>query len=72
MTHARVKIGAKIDSMDKILGEIENKKEHLSLLQESKTFQKKLEQIDREREEMVRRMGEIDAKMVYKDYGLFT
>lgn len=31
----------------------------------------KLEQLDREREEIVRRLGEIDAEMVYKDYGLY-
>lgn len=33
-------------------------------------MQKKLEQLDRKREEIVCRLAEIDAEVVYKDCGL--
>lgn len=49
----------KVDCRDKVLGEIANKKEHLSLLQETKSLQKRLEQLDRDREEIVLDLGEL-------------
>lgn len=52
--------------MNKIFGKIATKKEYFSLLQEANSLQKKLEQLDREGEEVVRSLG-VDVEMVYKD-----
>lgn len=53
----------------KVLGEIATKMKNFSLLQESKNLQKRLEQLDWEWKDVIRRLWEIDLEMVYKDYG---
>lgn len=63
-------MGVKVDWMDNVLDEIANRKEHLDLLQETKSLQKKLKQLDWEREEIILRLREIDVEMVHKNYGL--
>lgn len=56
--------------MDKILGKLASKREHLNLPKQSKELKRKLEQLDRQREKIARVFREIDVEMVYKNYDL--
>lgn len=48
------------------------KRERYNLFQEVQNLKKKIEQLNREKEEAVRHLGEINIEMVYKDYGIHT
>lgn len=52
-------MGVNVDCMDKVFGKSSNKKERLSLLQETRILKKRLEQLDREKEKIVRRLGRL-------------
>lgn len=66
------RMGVKIEWIDRILGEISTKREYFNLLQQAQNLRKEIEQLDREREKALRRLGEIDVEMVYKDNGIHT
>lgn len=66
------RMGVKVDWIDIILGEIGAKREHHNLLQEARNLKKKIEQLEREREEAVRCLREIDVEIVYTHYGSHT
>lgn len=50
------RVGVKVELIDKILGEITGKREHLTCFKSSE-LAKKIEQLDRKREETVQRLG---------------
>lgn len=60
-------MGLKVEWIDKTLVEIAAEREHFTLLQEAWNLKKKMEQLDCENEEDVRRLGEIDLELVYKE-----
>lgn len=70
VTTRTTKMGMQVNWMDKVLGKIANKKDHLNLLKESKSWLMKLEQLHREREVVVHHLGETYDETPYKDYGL--
>lgn len=55
-------MNVKVEWIDRILSEVATKREHLNLLQKAKSLQKKIEQINREKEEVVRHLGNIDVE----------
>lgn len=65
-------MGVKGEWIKRILGEIAETIEHFNLLQEAQNLQKKIEELDSEREEAVRSLGQIDVDLVHKDYGIHT
>lgn len=65
---ATVRMGVEVELIDGILGENAMEREY----QKSRSFEKKIEQLDRERKEAIRRLRKIDVEMVYKDYGIHT
>lgn len=54
--------------MDKMLGEVANKKNHLKLIKKSNELTKELEQLDHRRDEITKDLAEIDAEFVYNDF----
>lgn len=68
--YAVARMGVKVEWIDKILNEIVVKREHYNLILEARNLEKKTEQLDRDKEEAMRRLGEIE--LVYKDYNFLT
>lgn len=64
------RMGVKVEWIDKTLDEIAVKREHYNLILEARNLEKKTEQLDRDKGEAVRRLGEIE--LVYKDYSFLT
>lgn len=60
-------MGSNVEWIDRILDEITTKRDHYNLLQRAWNLKKKIEQLDQERQEEVRRLGEIDDEMFDKD-----
>lgn len=63
---AAVKMDVEVEWTDRILSELTGNREHINLLEEARHLKKKIEQQDREKDEAIRRLREIDAEMVIR------
>lgn len=68
MAATAAKMGIQVEWIDKILDEIEAKRDHFSLLHEAWKLSKRIEELEREKEQDELRPGGVNTKMVYKDF----
>lgn len=61
-------MGIKVERIDKVLNEIKVKKDHYAVIYEVEMLRNRTEELEQEKERAEHRLGELDTRMVYRDF----
>lgn len=70
ITASATKMGVIVDWMDEVFGQIALKRKHLDLLERTYSLEEKLLELDRQSDEIIQFLAEIDAELVYNNFSL--